>query len=200
MPENYEPQKHHRRSIRLKDYDYIQPGAYFVTIVAWHRQAIFGPVQAGEMVLNHYGQIVLDAWQGLPGHYPNVMLQYFCVMPNHVHGIIQLIEIDPCRGGSVTKVTSEADQVMNKFSQEPIGGKTRPYDLPHGLPEIVRAFKSFSARQINYLRQTPGTPVWQRNYYERVVRNDDELRQMAEYILNNPSGWDTDNENPRMEL
>jgi putative transposase len=195
MPARYDPQKHHRRSIRLKDYDYTLPGAYFVTIVAWRRQETFGQIRDGNMVLNRFGQVVMRTWQGLPYHYQNVVLDEFCVMPNHVHGIIQLVESD-CRGGSDTTAASEPDQVMNKPGQEPTGGETRPSSMRHGLPEIVRAFKSYSARQINYLRQTPNSPVWQRNYYERVARNEEELRQMAEYILNNPLGWDTDDENP----
>ena len=196
MPGRYDPEKHHRRSFRLKGYDYTQPGAYFVTIVAWGRQEIFGQIRDGIMSLNRFGQIVMRAWRGLPRHYPNTVLHEFCVMPNHVHGIIQLVEPDLCRGGSVPTVALEPDQASNEHHHEPIQGETRPYRMRHGLPEIVRAFKSYSARQINYLRQTPGSPVWQRNYYERVVRNEGELRQMAEYILNNPLGWDTDDENP----
>jgi putative transposase len=196
MPDRYDPQKHHRRSIRLKGYDYTQPGAYFVTIVAWGRKEIFGQIHDGNMVLNRCGQIVMRTWQGLPCYYPNVVLGEFCVMPNHVHGIIQLVEPDWRWGGSFATAVAGPDPVMNKRGQEPAGGETRPYDMRHGLPEIVRAFKSYSARQVNYLRHTPGSPVWQRNYYERVVRNEDELRQMAAYILNNPLGWETDDENP----
>lgn len=196
MPGGCDPEKHHRRSFRLKDYDYTQSGAYFVTIVAWGRQEIFGGIQDGNMSLNHFGQIVMRAWWGLPRHYPDAVLHEFCVMPNHVHGIIQLVEPDPCKGGSVTAAGLGSGQVLTEHHYEHIEGKTRPYRRRHGLPEIVRAFKSFSARQVNYLRQTPGSPVWQRNYYERVVRNEDELRQMGEYILNNPLGWETDEENP----
>jgi putative transposase len=196
MPARYDPQKHHRRSIRLKGYDYTQPGAYFVTIVAWGRQKIFGQIHDGNMALSPIGQVVMRTWQGLPQHYPNVVLGEFCVMPNHVHGIIQLVEPDWRWGGSFATAVMGPEQVMNKRGQEPAGGETRPYHRRHGLPEIVRAFKSYSARQINCLRRTAGSAVWQRNFYERVVRNEDELRQMIEYILNNPSGWDTDDENP----
>jgi putative transposase len=198
MPARYDPQKHHRRSIRLKGYDYTQPGAYFVAIVAWGRQEIFGQIRDRNMALSPIGQVVMRTWQGLPRYFPNVVLGEFCVMPSHVHGIIQLVEPDWRWGGSITTPVSEPDPIMNKRGQEPAGGETRPYPMRHGLPEIVRAFKSYSARQINYLRHTAGSPVWQRNYYERVVRNEEELRQMADYISNNPLGWDTDDENPHL--
>ncbi|MEW6402686.1 MAG: hypothetical protein AB1649_12860 [Chloroflexota bacterium] len=87
----FDPQKHHRQSIRLKGYDYSQAGAYFVTIVAWQREILFGDVVNGEMVLNRYGQIVLNAWLDLPNHYQHVVLGAFIIMPNHVHGITEII-------------------------------------------------------------------------------------------------------------
>ena len=127
MPGRYDPEKHHRRSFRLKGYDYTQPGAYFVTIVAWGRQEIFGQIRDGIMSLNRFGQIVMRAWRGLPRHYPNTVLHEFCVMPNHVHGIIQLVEPDLCRGGSVTTVALEPDQAPNEQHNGPIQGGTRPY-------------------------------------------------------------------------
>jgi len=86
----FDPQIHHRRSIRLKGYDYSQFGAYFVTIVVWQREALFGEIVNGEMMLNRYGQIVMNAWSDLPKHYPHTELGAFIIMPNHVHGIILL--------------------------------------------------------------------------------------------------------------
>ncbi len=161
----FDPQKHHRRSIRLQGYDYSQAGAYFVTIVAWQREMLFGDIVDGEMVLNRFGQIVRDAWFDLPNHYPHVELGAFIVMPNHVHAIVVLV--DDGRGGSfMSGGTNLPDESHAGIDSVP-NNQTRPYVTAkprHGLPEIVRAFKSFSAKRINRLRRTDGIPVWQRNY------------------------------------
>src|SRR5574341_312980 len=181
----FDPQKHHRRSIRLPEYDYSQAGAYYVTIVAWHRECLFGEVVGGEMKLNRYGEIVKHAWFDLTRHYPHVSLGAFVIMPNHVHGIIVLNE--DRRGGSVA-----GNDVL------PSDLEPRPYKTikRHALPEIVRAFKSFSARRINILRRTQGIPVWQRNYYEHVIRDEKDLQNKTDYIETNPMLWDGDDENP----
>jgi len=192
----YDPQKHHRRSIRLKGYDYTQAGAYFVTIVAWQREMLFGDIVNGEMVLNRKGYIVRDAWFDLPNHYPHVELGAFVIMPNHVHGIIVLI--DDGRGGSaVIGETIVPDDLIKGKNPMP-NKQTRPYVTVkrHGLPEIVRAFKSFSSRRINRIRRTNGIPIWQRNYYERIIRNEPEMDRIHRYIEANPSMWADDDENP----
>jgi putative transposase len=84
----YNSQKHHRRSIRLKEYDYSQPGGYFVTVCTQGHEHLFGEILDGEIKLNRYGEIVKECWHDLPNHYPCVKLDEFVVMPNHVHGII----------------------------------------------------------------------------------------------------------------
>jgi putative transposase len=115
------------------------------------------------MKLNRFGQIVQNAWFDLPKHYIHAELDAFCIMPNHVHGIIVLNEESP---------------------------------IPrHPLFEIVRAFKSFSARRINVLRKTPGVPVWQRNYYEHILRDHEDYLVKAAYIRENPLNWENDDEN-----
>jgi putative transposase len=181
----YDPQKHHRRSIRLQGYDYSQPGAYFVTIVAYQRECLFGEIVDGEMKLDQCGKIVSRAWHDLPHHYPHIELGAFCIMPNHVHAIIILI--DDGTGGS-----TELTEASSRYWQ------TRPYKTMkrHGLPEIIRAFKSFSAKRINKLRHTPGIPVWQRNYYEHVIRNEREMDHISRYIESNPARWMVHDENP----
>lgn len=193
----YDPQKHHRRSIRLKGYDYSVAGAYFVTIVAWQREMLFGEIVNGGMKLNRYGYIVRDVWFDLKNHYRHVELGTFVIMPNHVHGI--LILVDDGRGGSsITGGTNPSDDLIAGAEPRPID-QTRPYVKTkprHGLPEIVRAFKSFSARRINRLRRTNGIPVWQRNYYEHIIRNDDDHDRIHRYIESNPSMWTDDDENP----
>ena len=166
---------HHSRSLRLPGYDYSQPGAYFVTVVAHGRACLFGEVVDGEMVLNAAGIVVEAAWRDLPVHYPGAELGAFCIMPNHVHAIIVLVDIG-------TKII-------------PVEAGLRPASTDaknHPLSEIVRAFKSFSARRINKIRKTQGIPVWQRNYYEHIIRNDDDYRLIHLYIQANPARWPED--------
>ena len=165
----FDPKIHHRRSIRLPGYDYAQAGAYYVTIVVHGRECILGEIVNGEMRLNQFGQIVQRAWFDLPKHYPHIQLGSFCIMPNHVHTVIII-------------VPGPTDQ-------------SAPTER-HALSEIVRAFKSFSARRINEIRKTPGIPVWQRNYYEHIIRNDEEHNRIHLYIEANSANWKDDNENP----
>ena len=227
----FDPKVHHRRSIRLKGYDYSQPGAFFVTAVAWGREMVFGEVLKGEMRLNRYGHIVRNAWSDLPRHYGDLELGAFVVMPNHVHGIIILTEGD---GGSGSDMVDQdvlpegkgrgGSPMLDKGGRpegdgrggSPVQGdgalpdqewagreslpirEIRPYDkrTRPDLSEVVRAFKSFSATRINRVRHTEGMPIWQRNYYEHIVRDQREMGRIAGYIEANPINWDEDEENP----
>jgi putative transposase len=162
-----------RRSIRLKGYDYSQDGGYFVTVCAYGRECLFGQIENGQMQLNEYGEIVTDIWRNIPEHYQFVQLDEFVVMPNHIHGIIIISKVG---AGFKPAPTSEV-----KY---------------HGLSEIVRAIKTFSARKINILRNTIGLPVWQRNYYEHIIRDEDNLNRIREYIVTNPVRWHEDENNP----
>jgi putative transposase len=186
-PMAYDLQKHQRHSIRLKGYDYTRAGAYFVTICAQGRAEIFGNIVNGDMDLNPFGHIVQTAWFDLPRHYPHIQLDVFCVMPNHVHGIIILDE--PPVGAGLKGKAIWLDEEMSRKESTLENNKTRPYDhVPkrHPLSEIVRAFKSFSARRINGVRKTRGLPVWQRNYYETIIRNENHYNHIRAYILDNP--------------
>ncbi len=118
------------------------------------------------MRLNDAGRIAQATWDGLPEHYPNVELGAFVAMPNHVHGVI----------------------VLN----DRVGAGLKPAPT---VPEIVRALKTFSARRINEMRGTPGVSVWQRNYFEHVIRNEESLNRIRQYILDNPARWALDQEN-----
>ena len=180
-----ESERPRRRSIRLRDYDYAQAGAYFVTIVAKDRACLFGEVVSGEMRGNGFGGDVRSVWDGLPSHYPGVECDEFVVMPNHVHGILLLnvgAGFKPARPESPPTTATRAG--------------FKPAPTSRGLPEIVRGFKSFSARAVNVARGVLGAPVWQRNYYEHVVRGEDEMNRIREYIVNNPLQWEMDRENP----
>jgi REP element-mobilizing transposase RayT len=149
-----------RKPLRLPHYDYASPGAYFVTICTHGRACLFGSINGSEAALSYEGGIVRKVWSGLPAHYPNVALDEFVIMPNHVHGILVIHD----EGG-------------------------RP------LSEMVRGFKAFSTRELQSNGLTR-TPVWQRGYYEHVVRDDDDLTAIREYIRNNPLKWELDEENP----
>ena len=165
----YNPTIHHRRSIRLKDYDYSQSGMYFVTICVQNRQCLFGQITNGKIILNEYGQIVQMVWNELPQHYYNVQLGEFVVMPNHIHGIII--------------ITNDGN----------VGAGLKPAPTkPAPLPEIVRALKTFSARKINELRNSQGEKLWQRNYWEHIIRNEKSYQYIVNYIVNYPANWEKD--------
>ena len=171
----YHPEIHNRHSIRLKDYDYTQEGAYFVTVCSYGRECLFGEVINEEMQPNQFGQIVVDSWLWLAKHYPYVALDAWVVMPNHFHGIMVIGEND--EGGS----------------------RTAPTKIK-SLGRLIGAFKTVSTKQINLIRQTPSLTLWQRNYYERIIRNESELNRIREYIEANPAKWASDKENPANRL
>jgi REP element-mobilizing transposase RayT len=168
----FDRDKHHRRTIRLKGWDYSSTGAYFVTICTWKKECIFED--------DDIRQIIVDEWHSLPKQFRNVHIDEFIVMPNHIHGIIW---IKPVGAGLA---------LPNNISNTNEGG---PRPAPT-LGDIVCAFKSKITVNINRYRNTPGYPVWQRNYYEHIIRNEDELNRIRQYIIENPLRWEEDPENP----
>jgi len=165
-----------RRSIRLAHYDYSQDGAYFLTLCVHDRACLFGEVVDGVMFLNELGQMVTSDWLRSPVIRPQIVLDEFVVMPNHFHAIVT-VEISG-RG-----VLPYAHPRFQSQSQS--------------LGAIVRGFKSATTTLINAMRNFPGAPVWQRNYYEHVIRNESELTRIRDYIVNNPYQWSLDRENPQ---
>jgi REP element-mobilizing transposase RayT len=163
-----------RRSLRLREYDYSQAGAYFVTICAYQRKCLFGDIVRGEMRLTRPGMIVQHCWDAIPAHFPNLDLDEFVVMPNHVHGIVL---IDDGRGAPCR------NPAVEQFGRS----------MPGSIPTLVRSFKSAATRRVNETRQAHGAKLWQRNYWEHIVRNEPELNRLREYIQNNPAQWDLDN-------
>jgi putative transposase len=186
-----EPERQRRRSTRLPGYDYAQAGGYFVTIVTSDRACLFGETLEGEMRLNEYGRVIQLVWNELPGHYSTVECDAFVVMLNHVHAIIILREDKGVGVSHVGAGLKPARGVAAGPNSARAGLKPAPT-----LPEIIRAFKTFSARRVNGMRNTPGVPLWQRNYYEHIIRSEDELMRIREYIANNPLQWEMDRENP----
>ena len=167
-----------RRSIRLQGYDYSQAGAYFVTVCTPYRRCLFGDVVDGRVVLTRYGRIAAECWEWLGARDPHVQLDEWIVMPNHLHGIIVMSDDNLAgKGGSRTAPTVT-------IARKPLG-------------RLVGAFKTVSAKRINSSRGTPGARFWQRNYYEHVIRSEDELQRVREYIAGNPGKWMEDPENPR---
>ncbi len=174
------PRARRRRPLRLRSYDYSAPGAYFVTIVTRQRIPLFGDVAAGTMQLNAAGRIVLSLWDRLPAHYPSVELDEFVVMPNHVHGIIVIGD-----EGAIRELPLQhADGALQLSRRRML------------LPRVIGRFKMTSARSINRLRGEDGSAVWQRNYYEHVIRTETEFDRIRMYIRGNPARWAIDRENP----
>jgi putative transposase len=175
----YNPDIHHRHSIRLRAYDYSQMGAYFVTVCTQNREFIFGEITEGEIRLSDIGQVVVDEWLRTGEVRKNIELDSFVVMPNHFHGIVVISG----NGRGVLQYAPTANQTSLRSPSQTIGA-------------IVRGFKSITTKRINIIRNTRGMPVWQRNYYEHIIRTEDELTSLREYIINNPEQWSFDNENP----
>ena len=223
--------KYRIESVRLQGYDYSQPGAYFITIVTHNRQCLFGNIVDGEMMLNEFGVLVKNEWLKTGIIRPNIVIDAFVVMPNHLHGILIITGNDDGRGFrggggrdtlqrvSTTKSEMESDTKSDMESDTKsdmesnmesdmesnmesdmesdtgMGTKTmEQFGKPttNSIPTIVRLFKSTTTKQINQLRQTPMQPLWQRNYYEHIIRNEIELNRIRQYIIDNPKKWKTD--------
>ncbi|GIV04335.1 MAG: hypothetical protein KatS3mg015_3165 [Fimbriimonadales bacterium] len=170
-----DPRKPQRRNIRLRHYDYSLAGAYFITVVTQDRQCLFGEVQDAEMRLNDAGRMVADQWQSLPRRFRDLELDAFVIMPNHLHGILLVTRTFP-----VTEPTTTVAPTVG---------------------DIVGAFKSITT--VGYIHGVARcgwprfrTRLWQRNYYEHIIRNEESLHHIREYIVNNPAQWATDPENP----
>jgi putative transposase len=195
MPSQYNSNQHHRRSIRLPGYNYTAAGAYFITICTHQRECLFGEVENGEMRLNLFGEIVRSVWTKLPQHFRSIELDEFVIMPNHMHGIIWLSGIG-CRGEAFApRLMQSSQNVDTNASPLPCNGTKSG-----SIGAIVQNSKSISTRRINQIRKTAGIPIWQRNYYEHIIRDDRALETIQQYIQNNPSSWQQDQLHPNNQL
>jgi len=188
MPKSkFDPHKHHRTSIRVQGYDYSQAGAYYVTIVSYQRDCLFGEIVNKERILSEFGKIADECWRAIPDHFAFVELGAHVVMPNHVHGIIVIRVHDfPSNVGATQWVA-------------PTSPGTRPKGpKPKSLGAIIGSFKSAVSYRIN--KEHNATGIWQRNYYEHIIRDDKDLQNKTDYIEANPSLWDEDDNNPRNNL
>lgn len=178
----FDPSIHHRRSIRLPGYDYSQSGAYFITICTHHHFARFGRIEDGMMILNDWGIIAHQEWERLPERFPGIETDIFQIMPNHGHGIIFIHD-------SVGAGLAPADA-----PGRPRGSPRRP-----AIGEIVGAYKSIVFHKCLVACKEQNVQLgklWQRNYYEHIIRDDDSYASIVEYILGNPLNWDRDKLNP----
>ena len=177
-----QPSQHRRKTLRLPSYDYSQQGGYFITMVTHGRYLLFEDASLKECVS--------QTWTELPTRFPQVSLDTFVVMPNHLHGIIIINSGTAADGLSVGAIH---ELPLHKPSPPSTRRAERRRML---LPKVIGYFKMNSAKRINYLRNSPGTPVWHRNYHEHVIRSEAELTDIREYIQNNPLQWELDKENP----
>ena len=171
--------KKNRRSIRLRGYDYSQAGAYFLTVCVQNRECLFGEIADGQMALNDAGKVVADEWMKIAKIRNEIELDKWIVMPNHFHGVLVINDSVGAIHESPLQMT-----VTQRRNME--------------LPKLIGRFKMLSSKRINEIRNTSDVKLWQRNYYEHVIRNDDELNRIREYIANNPAQWEMDRENPNI--
>ncbi len=187
----YNSEIHHRRSMRLRNYDYSQEGAYFITICTHERIEMFGEIISDGLQVNHKGEIVQEMWDSLPTRFPGTELDAFIVMPNHIHGIIVRTQhIDSDSENNKNNRDHKPEALMSKL--EIYRKSSHRYQT---LYEMVRTFKAVASY---HLRRTGNTPDfrWQREYYDHIIRNAHELDTIRNYILNNPSKWQQDKLHP----
>ncbi|MFK5925447.1 MAG: transposase [Desulfuromusa sp.] len=189
----FDPDIHQRRSIRLSGYDYTSAGFYFITVCVGHRECLLGEIVDGEVVLNAAGRMVERIWQELPDNYPGIGVDIHVVMPNHFHGIIILHPPVSCVGAGPRACP---DSHGSQGEGHPQGGAPTL-----SLPDVVHRFKSMTTARyrqgVNHHNWPPFPgKLWQRNYYDRIIRNENELHNIRQYIYDNPMQWETDEENP----
>lgn len=206
MPFN--PKEHHRRSVRLKGYDYSLPGAYFITICTFLQHCLFGQIVEGATIPNQLGAIVAEEWARSPQIRPALQLDEWIVMPNHIHGIVIVTALDPVRVGARAGLSGAPkclESGVEAHSRAPLRGSTntgtqnrytRLHRKPRSLSSFISGFKSAVTTRVNSTRRTPHKPVWQINYHEHIIRNEESLRQIRKYIRANPWMWKYDKDNP----
>jgi putative transposase len=191
----YNPEIHHRRSIRLRDFDYSTNGAYFVTICTQGRECLFGGICDGEMISNEAGRIITQIWTALAAKFPEIVLGEFVIMPNHFHGIICIVGADPC----VCPPLVQSDPCV--CPPLTVGANKAGAHTGAPLHTMIQWFKTMTTNAyIHGVKDQDWSPfpgrLWQRNYYERIIRDENELTSISEYIALNPMRWAEDKENP----
>ncbi len=201
-------QQPQRKLLRLQEYDYSQPGIYFVTICTEGKECLFGRVEDDKVHLNAFGEMVRKWWLEAEKKFRTIKLDGFIVMPSHIHALIQILPAE-ARPGPDGAQTVGADAHVRPHDASAVVGadlRVRPRPSPDqgacpSLPRIVQWFKTMSTNE--YIRNVKESHwpqfknrLWQRNYYEHVVRNEQDLHEIREYIVYNASKWESDQENP----
>jgi len=188
---NYNPDIHHRKSIRLKGYDYSQKGLYFITICTQHMIPLFGKIEKGKMILNEYGEIAAEEWEKSEEIRNEIELCEYIVMPNHFHGIVRINAgangRSPVLGIGGMRGNSSNREINIGEGENPV-----PKMQARSVSSLVSGYKSVVTKRINQIRSMPGEKLWQRNYWEHIIRNEDEYFRIANYIKNNPEKWYND--------
>lgn len=211
----YDPNIHHRRSIRLQGKDYTDTGAYFVTIVTCGRDEIFGEIKNGEMLCNGLGNIAREQWFKTAQLRPNVVLyeDEFIAMPNHIHGILWIVDNPVVRAErrsaleprdmnllglkvNLALLGNNHSGMISSTRAEQRSAPTTRMVAPGSLGAIVRGYKAAVTYRINTLRDARGATVWQRNYYEHIIRNEADYKNIWHYIQSNPQRWEDDQLHP----
>ncbi len=200
-------EKYHRQSTRFKNFDYASNNAYHVTVCAWKREHWFGEIQNDEMVLNEVGTIILEEWNQTRELRPNVVLDAFVIMPNHIHAIIVLVNsnestntvlVNPGESTNVgaRRVSPLQDNDSNNSRPQENPTSTMPKGTAKGsLGAIVGSIKAAASKRVNQARGVQGLTIWQRGFHDRIIRNEAELERTRKYIENNTANWATDKEN-----
>ena len=213
----YNPHIHHRKSIRLKGYDYSQEGLYFITICVQDRKCLFGKIENDEMMLNDFGIVANDQWEKLTERFSNFELDVFQIMPNHMHGIIVLndpvgatLAVVPNKTGfpndavaqnvavahdAVAHDAIKHDAVGNDDAEMHLRAGASPAPTNATVGDIVGAYKSLMANgclEIYKSKNETMGKLWQRNYHEHIIRNEKSYQTISDYIINNPAKWNDD--------
>ncbi|MDY7393827.1 transposase [Aureibaculum sp. 2210JD6-5] len=221
---------HNRKNIRLKGYDYAQEGFYFITTCSYNRKLLFGDISEGKMELNDAGKMIENEWLALPERFKNIILHEFVVMPNHFHGILEIVGATPAVGliqqqeqnqeqdqnpdgkikinngnnqgiiqNDIKDNENEYSKGNSDFYKKGKFKKGRQGFAPTGkkLGEMIGAFLSITTvKYINGVKSSNWKrfekKLWQRNYWEHIIRNDKSYQNISNYIKNNPTKWDED--------
>lgn len=210
----YDPQKHNRRSIRLKGHDYSSPGQYFLTLCVQNRPCLFGEIKNGEMILNTAGKMINEWWNKISGKFSNAQLDVYQIMPNHFHAIVGIINpqknvgvdprVNPKKGNSRNKGGKPQDETKGGHVGPPQPDSPEPdfETQPASIPAISQWFKTITTNEyIRGVKENLFPPfdrkLWQQNYYDHIIRDEQSLQRIREYIINNPAQWEEDQNNPK---
>ncbi len=190
----YNHEIHHRHSMRLEGFDYASPGYYFITICTQNRECLFGNISQGILLLNDAGEMVKKEWTNLTQRFSHILLDEFVIMPNHLHGIIYIRGDQAFR--AINNYFKNHVKIIITDLIEPTSGTPK-----NSISRIIQGFKSIST--VNYIEsvRTNYCPpfekhLWQKNFYDHIIRNMEELKEIRGYIMNNPLNWESDEDNP----